>query len=269
MVFAQESAPSEADAILDDLFTEDSLSVENMIEKLKKQDFLYINTLYNNKTLFSGRDFGVDQYSFFPSISYIDANNFFLNASSGYYSGVSPNWDFVTFSGGYSKYLNKKKSFLATGVYSYTAFTNDVANLNDQRASLSLSYRNKWFRNSMSGGYLFGGTAAYYLSNNSYFSIDILDGKTLDITVEPRIGVFWGNQTVTELVSVGFNRFQEINKNIFQVLNSELSIPIELDFGNWDIELDYTFSFPNAIPNEESVENSGFISVSFGYLLGL
>ena len=121
----------------------------------------------------------------------------------------------------------------------------------------------------MSGGYLFGGTAAYYLSNNSYFSIDILDGKTLDITVEPRFGVFWGNQTVTELVSVGFNRFQEINKNIFQVLNSELSIPIELDFGNWDIELDYTFSFPNAIPNEESVENSGYISVSLGYLLGL
>ncbi|MGB0358177.1 MAG: hypothetical protein ACPGC2_05530, partial [Flavobacteriaceae bacterium] len=102
LVRAQETELAEADAILDDLFVADSLDILDLFDDLKKQDYLYVTVLYNSKTLFSGRDFGVDQYSAFPSISYIDGNNFFANLSSGYYSGVSPNWDFVTLSGGYS-----------------------------------------------------------------------------------------------------------------------------------------------------------------------
>ena len=91
-VTAQEIESSETDAILDDLFPVDSLEVLSLINDLKKQDYLYATVLYNDKVLFSGRDFGVDQYSIFPSISYIDANNFFLNIGSGYYSGIDPNW---------------------------------------------------------------------------------------------------------------------------------------------------------------------------------
>ena len=191
LVLAQESVKSEADAILDELFHIDSVSSEAMVHDLKKQDFLYINTMYNNKTLFSGRDFGVEQYSFFPAISYIDANNFFLNVGSGYYSAVDPQWDFITFSGGYSNYLNTKQSIMATGVYSYTSFTEDVADLNNQRVSLSLSYRNKWFRNALSGGHLFGGNTSSYISNSTYFNIDLLKSKSLDISIEPRVGVCW------------------------------------------------------------------------------
>jgi hypothetical protein len=54
LVLAQERVKSEADAILDELFPTDSLTIESMVLDLKKQDFLYINTLYNTKTLFSG-----------------------------------------------------------------------------------------------------------------------------------------------------------------------------------------------------------------------
>ena len=52
-------------------------------------------------------------------------------------------------------------------------------------------------------------------------------------------------------------------------LNTELSIPVEFSFGDWDIEVDYTFSFPNALPNEESLDQTGYFSVSLGYLIGL
>ena len=79
---AQEVELSEADVILDDLFVSDSLDVLELFDKLKKQDYLYTTVIYNNKTLFSGRDFGVNQYSMFPSISYIDGDNFFLNLNA-------------------------------------------------------------------------------------------------------------------------------------------------------------------------------------------
>ena len=269
LVLAQERVKSEADAILDELFPIDSLTIESMVLDLKKQDFLYINTLYNTKTLFSGRDFGVEQYSFFPAISYIDSNNFFLNVGSGYYSEVDPQWDFITFSGGYSNHLNKKKSIVATVAYSYTTFTEDVADLNNQRVSLSLSYRAKWFRNALSGGYLFGGNRSSYLSNNIYFNIDLLASKSLDISIEPRVGIFWGNQTITELVRIGFFQFQEVSTDVFQLLNTELSIPIEFDFGKWDFEIDYTYAMPNALPGEEKPSNNGYFSISLGYLIGL
>lgn len=269
LVLAQERVKSEADAILDELFPIDSLTIESMVLDLKKQDFLYINTLYNTKTLFSGRDFGVEQYSFFPAISYIDSNNFFLNVGSGYYSEVDPQWDFITFSGGYSNHLNKKKSIVATAAYSYTTFTEDVADLNNQRVSLSLSYRAKWFRNALSGGYLFGGNRSSYLSNNTYFNIDLLASKSLDISIEPRVGIFWGNQTITELVIIGFFQFQEVSTDVFQLLNTEVSIPIEFDFGKWDFEIDYTYAMPNALPGEEKPSNNGYFSISLGYLIGL
>ena len=269
LVLAQERVKSEADAILDELFPIDSLTIESMVLDLKKQDFLYINTLYNTKTLFSGRDFGVEQYSFFPAISYIDSNNFFLNVGSGYYSEVDPQWDFITFSGGYSNHLNKKKSIVATAAYSYTTFTEDIADLNNQRVSLSLSYRAKQFRNALSGGYLFGGNRSSYLSNNIYFNIDLLASKSLDISIEPRVGIFWGNQTITELVRIGFFQFQEVSTDVFQLLNTELSIPIEFDFGKWDFEIDYTYAMPNALPGEEKPSNNGYFSISLGYLIGL
>ena len=269
LVLAQERVKSEADAILDELFPIDSLTIESMVLDLKKQDFLYINNLYNTKTLFSGRDFGVEQYSFFPAISYIDSNNFFLNVGSGYYSEVDPQWDFITFSGGYSNHLNKKKSIVATAAYSYTTFTEDVADLNNQRVSLSLSYRAKWFRNALSGGYLFGGNRSSYLSNNTYFNIDLLASKSLDISIEPRVGIFWGNQTITELVLIGFFQFQEVSTDVFQLLNTEVSIPIEFDFGKWDFEIVYTHAMPNALPGEEKPSNNGYFSISLGYLIGL
>lgn len=270
LVNAQEIELSEADAILDNFFVADSLDVLDLFDDLEKQDHLYITVLYNDKTLFSGRDFGVEQYSFFPSISYIDGNNFFANLSSGYYENVSPNWDFVTFSGGYSNYINKKKTLLATGVYSYSWYTQDVADLNNHRISSGLSFRKKWFRNSLTAGCLFGGASSWFVSNNTSFAINVLRTKLVDISIQPRFGLFWGSQTDRqEFVRFRPYRIEYVDTDYFQLLNTEFSIPIEFDFGNWDVEIDYTFSLPNPLPSEESIENKGFVSFSVGYLIGL
>jgi hypothetical protein len=266
---AQEVELSEADVILDDLFVSDSLDVLELFDKLKKQDYLYTTVIYNNKTLFSGRDFGVNQYSVFPSISYIDGDNFFLNLNAGYYSGVNPTWDFVTLSGGYSNYLNKRKTLLASGVYSYSSYSQDVADLNNHRLTAGLSFRKKWFRNTLTLGYLFGGASSTFVSNNTYISIDILDTKLFDISIRPRIGFFWGNQTVSELIFISPRQFEYVNTNYFQLLNTEVGIPVELDFGNWDVEIEYTFNSPKALPSEEGLKNSGFILLSLGYLIEL
>ena len=269
LIIAQNETQNEAEAFLDELFAVDSLEVIAFINDLKKQDYLYTTLIYNNKTLFSGRDFGVDQYSTFPSISYINSSNFFLNAGTGYYSGVTPHWDFVSLSGGYTTYLTKKKTLSATGIYSYSFYSDDTANLNKHRISGSIGLCLGGFRNSISSGYLFGGIATFYMSNNSYYNIDLLKSEKLTISTQPRLGLFWGSQTVTELIRTGVFNFTTISTDVFQQLNTEFSIPVEFSFGVWDIEVYYTFSFPNALPNEESLDQTGYFSVSLGYLIGL
>lgn len=266
---AQEYELNETDIILDDLFASDSLDVLQLFDDIKKQDYLYATVMYNDKTLFSGRDFGVEQYSFFPSVSYINANNFFVNISSGYFSEVNPQWDFVSYSTGYSIFIDNKKSVSITGIYSYSTFSQDVADLNNQRLMASISYRKKWFRNSISGGYLFGGLRASYLSNNSYISIDLYKTNEMDISIQPRLGLFWGNQTVSELVRIRPFQVAYVDTEYFQLLNTDVSLPIEFNFGSWDVELEYTFSMPNPLPGEEELENMVFFSITFGYLIGL
>ena len=68
---------------------------------------------------------------------------------------------------------------------------------------------------------------------------------------------------------IGFFQFQEVSTDVFQLLNTELSIPIEFDFGKWDFEIDYTYAMPNALPGEEKPSNNGYFSISLGYLIGL
>ncbi len=51
---------------------------------------------------------------------------------------------------------------MGTLVYSYSSYTEDVANLNNQRLSLGLAYRHKALRNSATVGYLFGGESSFY-----------------------------------------------------------------------------------------------------------
>ena len=157
---------------------------------------------------------------------------------------------------------------MGTLAYSYSSYTEDVANLNNQRLSAGLSLRHKALRNSATVGYLFGGESSFFISNNTYYSIELLNSKRLDISIQPRLGLFWGSQTTSELVRTGFN-FSIVETDVFQRLNTELSIPIEFDFGDWDFELDYTLSMPNPLPGETDLERSGFLSLSVGYLIGL
>lgn len=167
------------------------------------------------------------------------------------------------------KLHRQEKKLLGSIIYSYSTFTQDVANLNNQRISASLSVRLKWFRNSLSGGYLFGGAASHYISNNTYFSIDLFDARNISVSLEPRFGMFWGSQAITEFVRTGIFTFEEVNSNVFQQLNSEVQIPLAIDFGDWDFELGYSFSFPNPLPTEDQVSNKGYFSFSIGYLIGL
>ena len=71
-----ETEDPQAENVLDELFALDSLAVNEILQGVKK-DALYLNLGLDEQAYFSGRDFGLEQYSFQHSLTYIKGNHLF------------------------------------------------------------------------------------------------------------------------------------------------------------------------------------------------
>ena len=76
-------------------------------------------------------------------------------------------------------------------------------------------------------------------------------------------------QTTSEQIAYGFLNTQTLERDVFDLINTQISIPIELDTGNWDFQLSYNINFPKALASEHDLSTSGFISFSVGYFSSL
>ena len=169
-------------SVLDELFKTDSLSVD-----LVRSDYLYTTFSIDDKVYFAGRNFGINQYSFTPNISYMRGQNFFLSLGSAYFSELNPNWDFISLSSGYSVFLDNSKRFNLTGIYSRIFFSVDADELNPNRLAISLVYHKKNLRTRMSGGYLFGGSSSLYSALGVSYNINLVEDYKWDLTFNPEL----------------------------------------------------------------------------------
>ena len=251
------------DSVLDELFKTDSLSID-----LNRADYLYTTVSFDDKVYFAGRDFDIRQYGFTPGISYMRGQNFFLSLGSAYFSELDPKWDFVSFSTGYSVFLDKSERFNLTGIYSHIFFSADAQELNPNRVALSLVYDKNNFRARFSGGYLFGGSSSYYTSLSGSYDITLFDNGTWDLTIGPELSFLLSEQTVSEQVSSGFLTWQ-VDRDVFDLINTRLEFPLELDIGSLDFELSYNINFPKPLGSESNLSSSSYFTFTMGYFIGL
>ncbi len=250
-------------SVLDELFKTDSLSVD-----LVRSDYLYTTFSIDDKVYFAGRNFGINQYSFTPNISYMRGQNFFLSLGSAYFSELNPNWDFISLSSGYSVFLDNSKRFNLTGIYSRIFFSADADELNPNRLAISLVYHKKNLRTRMSGGYLFGGSSSLYSALGVSYNINLVEDYKWDLTLNPELSFLFSQQTVSEQISSGFSP-QQIEQDVFELINTKIEFPIELDFGSWDFEVSYNLNFPSPLISETNIINTSFFTFTIGYFVGL
>ncbi len=263
-VFSQtDEEESELDNILDELFGIESFGVE-----AKKLSFLYATFSFSDKAYFAGRDFGVDQYGFTPSLSYMSSNNFFLSIGSASYSELDPQWDFISLSAGYSKFIGKKEKLSLTGVFSRSFFLSNTSDLNPNRISTSISLNEKILKIRVSGGYLFGGSSTFYASTDAAFRIKLIEDQKFTLDFRPGFNFLFSKQTISEENSVSLFNSIAAETDVFDLINSQFSFPFEADYGNWDFQFAYTINVPKAIGNETDINQNGFFSFSIGYLIG-
>jgi hypothetical protein len=248
------------DSVMDEFFSTDSLLVD-----LSKTNYLYTNFSFDESVFFAGRDFDIKQFGFTPSISYMRGQNFFVSLGSAYFSELDPKWDFVSISSGYSLFLDRKERLSLTGIYSRIFFADDTAQLNPNRLSAALAFRKNSFRLRCATGYLFGGSTAFYTSLTSSYDILIFETERWEMFFNPQLSFLMSEQTISEQIASGFFTTQTVDRNVFDLINTQISIPLELDRGNWDFQLSYNINLPKALANESNLSPTGYFSFSIGY----
>ena len=264
-IFSQtEEQDAILDSVMDEFFSTDSLLVD-----LSKASYLYTTFSFDESVFFAGRDFDIKQFGFTPSISYMRGQNFFISLGSAYFSELDPKWDFVSISSGYSVFLDPKERLSLTGIYSRIFFTANADELNPNRLSAALAFRKNSFRLRCDTGYLFGGSTAFYTSLTSSYDISIFETDRWEMSFNPQLSFLMSEQTTSEQIASGFLNTQTLERDVFDLINTQISIPIELDTGNWDFQLSYNINLPKALANESNLSTSGYLSFSVGYFSAL
>ncbi|SDW92620.1 hypothetical protein SAMN05444411_102479 [Lutibacter oricola] len=264
---------NDSEDILNDLFNENEV-LDDLIESLSNFNFLYVSVNFNSDTYFSGRDIGINQYNLTPQISYIHSNGFFASLSGIYYSQFAPNWDVTRTSIGYSKNIEKKKLVKITTAYSkyFYALKEDDIYSNTLSLGVGVKSKCKKFGTDITGSYLFGKENSIQVSSNSFISLNLLDKDKTSLVLKPQLNIVAGKQTI-ELAQLTFqngefqNIYSEINE--FNLINTQLNLPLQFNINSFDFELGYTINFPTKIGTERNLEKTDFFNVSMAYLIDL
>ena len=271
--YAQEINEDDIDLLLTDLFFSEQQFLDELIESDTSYNFLYTSVSYNNNTYFSGRDSGTDQFHVIPQVSYYHSSGFNASISGIYYQEFLPNWDFTSLSLGYFNTLGKKKNFVYNLGYTkffytdgYDVFTNSI--------DISLGIRNKkrTLGTTISASYLFGADISYQVISNSYVNFTLKRTPNFALRLRPNVNFVIAKQSLAIEQIIFVNRqkvLETVNFNVFDLLNTQVSIPLSLSTKSWDFELGYNLNFPNAVLVESNLETTSFFSFSVGYLFDL
>ena len=271
--YAQEINEDDIDLLLTDLFFSEQQFLDELIESDTSYNFLYTSVSYNNNTYFSGRDSGTDQFHVIPQVSYYHSSGFNVSISGIYYQEFVPNWDFTSLSVGYFNTLGQKKSFVYNLGYTKFFYTDGYEDFTNS-LDFSISVRNKkrTFGTTISASYLFGIDESYQVVSYSYVNFTLRRTPNAALRLRPNVNFVIAKQSlaIKRVVFSGQQMGIEIvNFNVFDLLNTQVSIPLSLSTNSWDFELGYHFNFPNSVLKESNIPTSSFFSLSVGYLFDL
>ncbi|REE81696.1 hypothetical protein BX611_1231 [Lutibacter oceani] len=274
IVSAQEPKKDNIDEFLDDILLQEDKVIDQLLESLNNFEFIYLNLNYNSNTYFSGRDIDYDQYNITPQITYVNSKGFYAGVAGNYYSEFYPKWDATIVLLGYSKHIGKSKIFKYNISYSKYFYANELDNIYSNTANLGFNAinKNKNIGTYITGSYFFGDKQSYQISSRTFVSLDLLKSNNLKIKFRPQLNIIAGKQTIelARTTSIdGIENTEYIENNVFDLINTQVNLPLQLTYKSFDIELGYNHNFPNPIGTETSLKTTGFFNISLGYLFDL
>ena len=200
--------------IIKKIFDKDSLAAEGSIMDIDTltdfgptSEFIFRMDYYN-KTLYAGRDQGVDQYSLNPSINYYHKSGFFAGISGSWYSKTFPNYNFTDLTVGYGNFIGKQTKLFINFNYDHLFFNPQGSGKLTNMPGAFINYDLGLVNFGLNYSYLFGdGETGNKISPNigSYLAIKHI-GFIDKITFMPYVSATIGS---------GNLQFSVFNKNVF------------------------------------------------------
>lgn len=256
------------------LFLGNSFGLEsdstNIDEKETVYDFLIINGRYQNAFTFLGRDFGqtipfgsLDIMYFFNSGLYFNLSSFkFLQtevpvqygATLGYFKELSKNTD-INIS--YSQFIVGQSSGIS-----------GIENMGFLQATFGLDWGVMY--STIQPQLLFNEKNDYFIGSHHsrYFEIDQKLLKKITISFEPKFSILAGT---SRFYQVGFDgqmeNAQMENTDKFQLISSEVTLPITLAKGGWEFEFQPRYIIPLNLPEFDNSSTRFIWGFQFSYAI--
>lgn len=262
---------NETDEIIDNLL-EDEETLDEFIKTISNFQFIYFSIDYNNKTYFSGRDIGVDQFNITPQISYMHSKGFFAGISGIYYIEFEPQLDYVSLNLGYGKNFGKQNNFRWSTSYARYFYSVGVDNPFENTLTANVGIKNKKrnFGGQISGTYLFGDESSFQFIASSFASIKLYKTNKLSLKIRPQLNILIGKHIVelSRTILIGGQTITRYDQNDeVGLINTQLNIPLQFNVKNYDIELGYIINLPSELAGESNLTNTNFFNLSIAYLL--
>jgi len=87
----------------------------------------------------------------------------------------------------------------------------------------------------------------------------------LEISLLPQMSFLLSKQTLSEQIISGFFNIKTLQRDVFDLINTQLNFPLQLDIGNWDFQFSYNINLPKALAGETNLSPTGYLSLSVGY----
>ena len=191
------------------------------------------------------------------------------------YSEFEPKWDLTTASIGYSKNFGKHDNFNFDVGYSRYIFTESESRdfENSLEASFSLETKKSLIGASAGVTYFFGDEQGVQNNFDIYSTLNIIKiAKKHQVSFNPQVSFILGNESIDTsrltdfqlglpIVNLIINEF-----DTYALRNTQLSIPLNIEINDFEIELGYNFNFPNALIFERNLDNSSYLNLGISYI---
>ncbi|TLX70447.1 hypothetical protein E9993_22280 [Labilibacter sediminis] len=251
--------------------------LDDLIKVNTTHHFLYSGLSLSSSAPYAGREYYAGLGSTLPQVFYINTKGWMFGLGIVKYESPFPVSTSFVMSGGYSFYMDKKKKTRMRFGYSRgTSFDNtekhEISSSNTFSTSITF-IKPKFISSRIGYSYMVSQYNSHQFAASFYKKIRLKkwsNGNSLEIT--PDLNFYFSDHEYLADISIASETDTEIFYNYqyaetFGLLNTALSIPLEINLGDFDLTLEYTHNMPRRFSSYEDFHVSRSFSFSIGYFL--
>nr|WP_319398852.1 hypothetical protein [uncultured Carboxylicivirga sp.] len=266
------------DSLLSDvLFGDDDLL--DLLSEEQNFQFLYVSTSWSNRTYYAGRENGDYQSNLATQVYYMNSSGFYAGVSGNWYSQLDPNYRSTVITAGYSKGLTKHPFFryrVSADYFLFHVNDPDFDPIYSTSINVGITLKSKHVGTRLDGSLLLGQEVGQQFSWNTYANIYLARfGKFNYLRLEPEISLFFGSEAAEFLLNEAYvdpstnTQVDTYYRDVFALLNTQLRIPLSLNWKNFDMQCSYIYNLPRTVGDEAPYPNTSYFRLSLGYIFSL